>query len=179
VGRYLTAYADDELEGGLKRRVERHLERCSECARELDSIREFDRILEGAKVPPVTAARWEGFGRELSLALDRVDREPRVRSKVREARPVYGSPRRRAFAVAGACAVVALVVLAIGPGGFFRTMGDGAVTDGSDCIVESIETFASGYTPMSFTSHDPEMTVIWVFSDEVEGGLRGEGPGAM
>jgi len=44
--------------------------------------------------------------------------------------------------------------------------------------VDSIETLASGYTPMFFASEDPEMTVIWVFSEEVEGGIRGEGPGA-
>jgi hypothetical protein len=33
-------------------------------------------------------------------------------------------------------------------------------------MVDSIESYAAGYTPMFFTSEDPEMTVIWVFSEE-------------
>jgi hypothetical protein len=39
---------------------------------------------------------------------------------------------------------------------------------GNECMVDSIESYASGYTPMFFTSDDPEMTVIWVFAEEVE-----------
>jgi hypothetical protein len=41
-----------------------------------------------------------------------------------------------------------------------------------------MESPAAGYMPMVFSSEDPEMTVIWVFSEEVDGSIRGEGPGA-
>ncbi|MCK4679580.1 hypothetical protein KAT82_00495, partial [bacterium] len=54
----------------------------------------------------------------------------------------------------------------------------GTAAASNECIVDSIESLAAGYTPMFFSSQDPEMTVIWVFSEEVEGGIRGEGPGA-
>ena len=39
---------------------------------------------------------------------------------------------------------------------------------GNECMVDSIESYAAGYTPMFFTSEDPELTVIWVFSEETE-----------
>ena len=80
----------------------------------------------------------------------------------------------RALATAGVCAVIVVAILTLGPMGLLPWW-NGA---GNECI-DSIETFASGYTPMFFSSTDPEMTVIWVFSEEVEPGLAGEGPGAM
>ena len=172
--RYLTAYADGELPERLRRRVERHLAECEACARELDSIRTFDKILDGASAPAVSGDRWHRFKSELTAALDRVDREALRPKRIRETRPVFGSQLGRRLAVAGACVVVAIVALTAGPVWFGgRSTGSGV------CIVESIETMAAGYTPMTFRSNDPEMTVIWVFSEEVEPGLAGEGPGAM
>ena len=121
--------------------------------------------------PPVAAS---ASSTELGRALDRVDREA-----AREPRRTFANPfvweRRRAFAYAGAFAIVALLVVALGPAGqFFVRRGVG----GNECMVDSIESYAAGYTPMFFTSEDPEMTVIWVFSEEVEANGGDEGLGA-
>jgi hypothetical protein len=90
---------------------------------------------------------------------------------------VYGPRWRRSVAVAGVCAAVALFALAVGPVSVINWRA-ATVQDGNGCIVDSIETLAAGYTPMFFTSEDPEMTVIWVFSEEVEPDLMGDNPGA-
>lgn len=132
-------------------------------------------MLEADRPPPVPEGRWESFGSGLARALDAVDREATAPRRPREARSVYGTTRRRALAAAGVCVAVAVFVLVAWPVGFFAGGGPGG---SGVCAVESIETFAAGYTPMCFTSTDPELTVIWVFSDEVEPGLRGRGPAA-
>lgn len=173
IARYLTAYADGELKGRRLRRVEAHLERCESCARELDSIRSFDRMLGTARAPRVPSERWSDFGTRLSLSLDRVDSDRARGTRPREARPVYGTQRRWTYATAGAAAFAVIVALAMGPGSVYFARS------GNDCVVESIETMAAGYTPMAFRSEDPEMTVIWVFSEEPEADLMNEEPGTL
>jgi hypothetical protein len=169
LGRTLTAYADGELSSAQRARVERHLASCPACARELDSLRASDRILREASPPPPGQEQWRAFGTELSASLDEVDREGRRTARTREALPIYyGAARRRAFALASACAAVALAILLLGPVGGVRRFVPG-IAGGNECIVRSLETYAAGYTPMSFTSGDPEMTVIWVFAEESEG----------
>jgi len=175
--RYLTAYADGELNERLRRRFDAHLAKCEACASELDSIRASDRILKSHRAPAVSEERWDGFRNDLRLALDEVDRETRREARVREARPVHPPVRRRAYVLAAAAAVALFVILTVGPLGVFPWWGSTAVAS-NECYVDSIETLASGYTPMFFASEDPEMTVIWVFSEEVDGSIRGEGPGA-
>lgn len=175
--RYLTAFADGELPERLARRVEAHLAECSSCASELDSIRTSDRILRSHGAPAVSDDRWVQFRQELKLELDAADRETRRAAKVREARPVYSPVWRNAYAVAAACVVVLFFILTVGPLSIMPWRG-GTAAASNECIVDSIESLAAGYTPMFFSSEDPEMTVIWVFSEEVEGGIRGEGPGA-
>ena len=175
--RYLTAFADGELSGRLARKVESHLAGCGDCASELDSIRTSDRILKSHRAPAASEDRWVRFRNELNLELDAVDREERRTSRVREARPVHTPAWKNAYALAAACVVVLFFVLTVGPLGVLP-WGGGTAAASNECIVDSIESLAAGYTPMFFASEDPEMTVIWVFSDEVEGGIRGEGPGA-
>ena len=177
VEKYLTAYADGELTGRLLEKVERHVARCPECSSELDSIRTSDRILRQHRAPAVSDKAWDRFRLGLSRGLDEVDREARRSTRLREARPVYPVARRRGVAVAAVFAVVLFAVLTIGPSSMVPWRGGTAVAS-NECIVDSIESVAAGYTPMFFSSEDPEMTVIWVFSEEVEGGIRGEGPGA-
>ncbi len=174
INRYLTAYADNQLPERVRQRVEKHLSDCPACTRELDSIRASDRILRQAVPPVVADDRWALFRRDLSQALDDVDREARRPSRIREGRPVHGTARRWTLATAGVCAALILAVLTLGPAG--RIPWWNGV--GNECIVESIETYAAGYTPMFFTSQDPEMTIIWVFAEEVEGGMGGERPSA-
>jgi anti-sigma factor RsiW len=175
--RYLTAFADRELPEKLNSKVEAHLSRCAACASELDSIRASDRILKSHGVPAVSSDRWAQFRSDLKLELDAVGRETRRARKVREARPVYAPAWKNAYALAAACVVVLFVILTVGPLGL-GPWGGGVAAASNECIVDSIESLAAGYTPMFFSSEDPEMTVIWVFSEEVEGGIRGEGPGA-
>ncbi|MFH1688812.1 MAG: zf-HC2 domain-containing protein [Candidatus Eisenbacteria bacterium] len=175
--RYLTAFADGELPERLTRRVQAHLASCGNCASELDSIRTSDRILRSHGAPAVSDDRWVRFRHELKLELDQVDRESRRTAKVREARPVHAPAWKSAYALTAACVVVLFVILTVGPLSIAPWRG-GTAAAGNECIVDSIESLAAGYTPMFFSSEDPEMTVIWVFSEEVEGGIRGEGPGA-
>ena len=107
--------------------------------------------------------------------VDRCFREAFSESEYSDRAFVGCAFRRRVLATAGACAGIALVVLSLGPMGLLsRSNGNG-----DDCIVDSIETYAAGYTPMFFMSEDPEMTVIWVFAEEVEGGATGEASGAQ
>lgn len=122
--------------------------------------------------PPVSDRRWREFDRELSAALDRVDRES-TRARSPEARPVQRLDRRLALATVGAVAVAVLALVVLGPIGALRGGGDG-----NECIVDSIESYTSGYTPMFFTSDDPEMTVIWVFAEETGPGPGSDGVGA-
>ncbi len=166
MGRYLTAYADGELSARMRRKIERHLGACGSCSRELDSIVATTRVLKHASPPSVSEARWRVFRSELSRSLDRIDREEVVRGPRGLGELVFGANRRMVLAVAGACAVVAVAAVLLGPASqvFLRSGG------GNECTVDSIESYAAGYTPMFFTSEDPEMTVIWVFSDEVEPG---------
>lgn len=176
IEKYLTAYADGELSPRLRRKVEQHIHGCEACARELDSIRSFDRILESTPVaPPVPAEKWERFERLLSQEMDRIDRKASRPVRVREARPVFGDLRRRAIAFAGAGIAAAIGLMAFWPTGIAPI----ALSASNGCSVESLETYAAGYTPMAFTSDDPEMTVIWVFSEEVEGGGRADAPGSL
>jgi anti-sigma factor RsiW len=163
--RCLTAYADGELSPRTRRAVERHLATCPRCAAELDSILASDTILRRAVPPAVSPERWSQFRRNLDMALDAIDREARKRARLPEARPVDPA-RRRGWAVAVACAAFVLAVVAFGPKGMAPL---GPWRGGNACSVESIETYVEGLTPMFFTSEDPEMTVIWVFSDESEG----------
>jgi len=163
--RCLTAYADGELPPGKRRAVERHLATCPRCAAELDSIRASDRILRKAAPPAVAPERWTTFRRDLDMALDAVDREARRRARVPETRAV-DPVRRRGLAVAVTCAALVFAVVAFGPRGMLPL---GPWGGGDACSVESIETYVEGMTPMFFTSEDPEMTVIWVFSDETDG----------
>lgn len=175
-GRYLTAYVDGELSARMRRRVEKHLGACESCSRELDSIVATSKLLRDARPPSVPEARWRVFRAELSRSLDRVDREtarPGARSL---GELVFGFDRRRVLAIAGVCAVAALAAIVLGPAGqvFMRT----GVGGGNECMVDSIESYASGYTPMFFTSEDPDMTVIWVFAEDTEA-VNGDGaPGA-
>ncbi len=174
--KYLTAYADGELSPRLRRKVEQHVDCCETCARELDSIRSFDTILKDAPVaPPVSEEKWERFERLLSQEMDRIDRKASRPSRVREARPVFGDLRKRAIAFAGAGIAAALGLMAFWP----TSIAPIVLSSSNGCAVESLETYATGYTPMAFTSDDPEMTVIWVFSEEVEGGGRSDAPGSL
>ena len=175
--RYLTAFVDGELPERLARKVEAHLASCGSCTSELDSIRSSDRILREHRVPAVSDDRWVRFRNELRLELDSVDRESRRAVSVRESRPVHAPAWRSAYTLAAACAVVLLVILTVGPLSIAPWRG-GTAAASNECIVDSIESLAAGYTPLLFSSEDHEMTVIWVFSEEVEGGIRGEGPGA-
>jgi len=175
--RYLTAFVDGELPERLTRRIEAHLAGCGSCASELDSIRSSDRILRGHRAPAVSDEGWARFRSELKRELDAADRESRRSVSVPEARPVCAPAWRSAYALAAACVVILFVILMVGPLGIAPWRGGTAVAS-NECIVDSIESLAAGYTPMFFSSEDPEMTVIWVFSEEVEGGIRGEGPGA-
>lgn len=161
--RLLTAYADGELSERLTRAVERHVSGCDRCARELDSIRASDRILRGAGTPSAAPEQWARFQRGLDSALDAVDREARRSARLRELRPIDLAARWRGPAIAAACAAALLAVVALGRGGPSSFLPWAA---GNECTVESIETYAEGYTPMFFTSEDPEMTVIWVFSED-------------
>lgn len=177
IERYLTAYADGELSERLRRKVVAHLEACPDCARELDLLLASDRLRKSAGLPRPSEDRWSAFKSGLSHALDGVDREVRKSARIREVRPIYGYYRRRAVAIAGVCAAVALFALVVGPPSILNWRAARA-QDGDGCIVDSIETLAAGYTPMFFTSEDPEMTVIWVFSEDVEPDLMGDNPGA-
>jgi hypothetical protein len=120
--------------------------------------------------------RWEQFRLELRRELDRVDRDAERPVRV-PARPVYVPMRQRALAFAAAVTVVVLAMLFVWPVLPFQWPWSNAIA-ANECFVDSIESPATGYTPMYFSSEDPEMTVIWVFAEEVEGGIRGEGPGA-
>ncbi len=174
--KHLTAYADGELSPRRRRQVERHLESCAACSRELDSILAFDRILtEAPSVPDVTPEKWERFGRLLSQEMDRIDRAAARTPRVREARPVFADLRRRAIAFAGVAVAAAIAVFAFWP----TAVAPIGLSANNACSVESLETYGSGYTPMAFTSNDPEMTVIWVFSEDAEAGGRGETPGSI
>lgn len=174
ISRYLTAYLDGELSPRRRRRVEEHLARCRVCSAELDSLRASDRILGMSSPPPVSDDRWRVFDRELHAALDRVDREATRARKVREARPVERLDRRVAWATAGVAVAAVLVALALGPGAVFRGLPEG----GNECFVDSIESYTAGYTPMFFTSDDPQMTVIWVFAEQTGPGAGQDGIGA-
>ena len=77
ISHYLTACADNELDERTRRKVDRHIASCEDCASELDSILASDRILRAVPKPAVADDRWAAFRVDLSQALDEVDRDAR------------------------------------------------------------------------------------------------------
>lgn len=57
----LSAYLDDELDPQERAEVERHLDRCAGCARELDELRGVVHAAEELAAPSVDDAAWDAF----------------------------------------------------------------------------------------------------------------------
>jgi anti-sigma factor RsiW len=65
----LSAYADGELSTEEARRVESHLERCTECARELALIRTMGGAMRTLEPRRGRASAWEGVHRRITRPL--------------------------------------------------------------------------------------------------------------
>lgn len=68
VWQYISAYIDDELDGELRARIERHLETCEICSAVLDSTRNVIVLVADERVFELPA----GFSKRLH---DRLERE--------------------------------------------------------------------------------------------------------
>ncbi len=62
----LSAYADGELPPEEGRRVEAHLQRCTECARELAMIRTLGGAMRAMRPPQRRESVWEGVHRRIT-----------------------------------------------------------------------------------------------------------------
>jgi len=85
---YMMAYHDGELSAGTKRRVRKHLESCSECARLLEGLRFADRQAcsaaggtEMVNVPGPDNRYWESF---TPRVLDRIEEDAATRVPEKE-----------------------------------------------------------------------------------------------
>ncbi|HJL20260.1 MAG TPA: AgmX/PglI C-terminal domain-containing protein [Sandaracinaceae bacterium LLY-WYZ-13_1] len=97
----LVAYAEDLLSAQGRRRLERHLEGCELCRRELAAIELYDRMVDEAREAPAPAIDFEKM--ELTLA-----REARRLSE-----DVRRRERRRTWLPVAAVAAAAAVLLAM------------------------------------------------------------------
>lgn len=69
--RWLPEYPDGDLPAFWKRRLQSHLERCSECRRELAALQEVVAAIKAAPVAEPEPEFWTEFSRELHLKLAR------------------------------------------------------------------------------------------------------------
>lgn len=126
----LGAYALDALEPAEHQAVDRHVEGCPACRREVSEHREVAGLLTpgwGAPPPGV----WERIATSLEEAPPPLDMAPVIAMKAREG-PVSGAgPRRRRGVPAGIAAMVAVAAVAV-----IGVLGVRlAVDDGSDQVV--------------------------------------------
>lgn len=112
IQRRLADYPDGDLSAISKRFIAAHLEVCGDCRRELEELKEVERLYRAHPLPDPGEEFWQAFQQELHLKLAQVNQAPAPEPRWRRL-PHY---------VAGAAALAAGLVLALylGP---FRTPG--------------------------------------------------------
>ena len=110
LAKYLAAYADGELEGSLRARVERHVEGCEACRGECASLKRVAELYRASRAPEVPSADWA----KVSAALERCMSETVTDIRTLRRR----APRRRSFGwwlipAAGLAAAVIVAALII------------------------------------------------------------------
>jgi anti-sigma factor RsiW len=154
-GRWLAAYAANELPSVVRDRVEADLLRCPACRREVEAHRLVSRTLQRSPravlTPEEAAAFWPGLERRIRRGTVATARP--ARPALREL--LWDHPR---LSLASAVAAVILVLgLTLGP---MELWGPGVVPNG----VEVLSVEAGDDTPvMVFQAPGSKLKVIWVF----------------
>ena len=141
---YLFAFLDNELDAALSMQVQRHLERCPECAREAEIERTIGKQLgttlqAGADAP---SAR----GPALADALDRADRGAPAENARKTMRPALA---------AAACVAIGLAGLAA-----WRWMSPGA--DLGALVMADFVHFVEEGQPVQFATADVGKAQAWL-----------------
>jgi anti-sigma factor RsiW len=154
-GRWLAAYAANELPSVVRDRVEADLLGCPACRREVEAYRLVSRTLQRSAravlSPEEAAAFWPGLERRIRRGTVATDHP--ARPALREL--LWDHPR---LSLASAVAAVILALgLTLGP---MELWGPGVVPNG----VEVLSVEAGDDTPvMVFQAPGSELKVIWVF----------------
>ena len=158
--RRLGAFLDDALPEGRSEAIVSHLSSCEGCRGEATRLKRLRSLLR-ATLRPGPEPDWSGFWpaiRERLLAETPrpVGREPWWRLGWR---PVWSHPR---LTVGGALAGLLLLTAALWQSDVWRS----GHAMSPWMIVSSVETVQPNSSVMVFSSHDSEMTMIWVFGLE-------------
>ena len=146
---YLFAFLDNELDAPLSMELQRHLDRCPECAREAEIERSVGRRLGAAL----------GVDRAEMVGLDgSVRRVMRMDGDEDATVGVVGRPPSWRYATA------AVVLLAVGAASWHfvvRGSSAGAPDRFADQVVSDLEHFLEKGKPLQFASADPEAVASW------------------
>lgn len=112
IQRRLADYPDGELSALARRIISAHLKVCPDCRRELEELKEVERLYRAHPLPDPGEEFWQSFQQELHLKLAQVNQAPAPEPRWRRL-PHY---------LAGTAALAAVLILAVylGP---FRTPG--------------------------------------------------------
>lgn len=148
--RRIGAYLDGALEGVAAQSTARHLSECRTCQGEAEALRRVRALLQRTAELRPGEPDWSGFWPGIVRGVeDARRRQP----------PPVAIPRRwwrPRWALGGAVAAVGLLSLTL-----WQTM-PGPLTSDSPVVVSSAHTEDPRGTVMVYSTHDRDVTVVWV-----------------
>jgi anti-sigma factor RsiW len=160
---YAFAFLDDELDAPLSIELQRHLEHCPDCAREVEIERTIRKRLSariddlGAEAQPNDEALRRAV---MAAACEKGFSHQRSHQRVREGIlvPAAGALRRRALAVAG----IAAGLLVASTVWFWPRSHDSADSPFSELVVADFQHVQDNGLAVQFASDDPERVAAWL-----------------
>jgi anti-sigma factor RsiW len=148
--RRIGAYLDGALKGATAQSTARHLTGCSTCQREAEALRKMRALLQRSSGQSRVAPDWTGFWPGIVRGIEDAGR--------RESPPVVAQWRwwQSRWALGGAVAAVGLVSLT-----FWQTL-PGLLTPDPPVVVSSAHTEDPRGTVMVYSTHEKDVTVVWV-----------------
>jgi anti-sigma factor RsiW len=152
VRRRIGTYLDGALDERAARSTARHLGGCAPCQREAEDLRRLRALLQRSLTPSARVAEldWSGFWPAIVRGVE----DARLRAPAPVARPErWWRPR---LALGGAVAAVVIVSLTLWQTVFAPFVPDGPV------VVSSAHTEDPRGTVMVYSTHEKDVTVVWV-----------------
>lgn len=150
VRRRIGGYLDGALDEKAARSTARHLGGCASCQREAEELRRLRALLQRSLAPSARVAEpdWSGFWPAIVRGVE----DARLRAPAPAVR-TWWRPR---WALGGAVAAVVIVSLTLWQTVFAPFVPDGPV------VVSSAHTEDPRGTVMVYSTHEKDVTVVWV-----------------
>jgi anti-sigma factor RsiW len=154
--RRIGAYLDGALEGEAAQAIARHLSECRTCQGDAEALRRVGAMLQRSAASPPPEPDWTGFWPGIVRGVEAARRAPRPsaapRSWSRE-RDRWWRPR---WALGVGVVAGALLSLTL-----WQTMPGSRAPD-APIVVSSAHTEDPRGTVMVYSTHDKDVTVVWV-----------------